>query len=341
MSKKVIFVIIVLVIIGIVVISRSRKTDGDRAKIETAKAERKNISEQISSSGKSKATQQINLNFQTAGRLAWVGVKEGDSVTQGQAIASLDTQELRRNLEKALRDYSKERNDFEEDKKDTYRNNALNDTIKRVLEKNQWDLEKAVMDVELKDIAYKFATLVSPIPGTVIRVDTPIAGVNVTITATFTIADPASIVFSASVDESDVGKISLGNNAEVELDAYLNKVFTGKVTKIAFAAETSSAGATVFPVEITFSDATFLRTGLNGDVKIIIREIPNVVVIPNEAIKEKDDKKYVIKKINQNYVKNDIKTGTESDNDVEILEGVAEQDEIVVKGFQYLAKELQ
>jgi len=49
---------------------------------------KKDLLESVSASGKVEAEEEAVLTFQTSGRLAWVGVKEGDRVEQWQAIAS-------------------------------------------------------------------------------------------------------------------------------------------------------------------------------------------------------------------------------------------------------------
>ena len=136
--------------------------------IKTEVVRRMIFEKTITSSGKTKAKKSVDLKFQTSGKLTWVGVKEGDRVTAYQAIASLDSREVQKNLEKALRDYSSERNDFEETWRVTYKgmknpDTALTDTVKRILEKNQWDLEKAVLDVELKHLSLEYSSLLSPI----------------------------------------------------------------------------------------------------------------------------------------------------------------------------------
>lgn len=341
MNKKLLVVIVVaIILVGGIIIQRNSAARNNAVKIETARVTRKDLSETVASSGKTKATELVDLHFQAGGRLAWVGVKEGDVVSTGQTLASLDAQELKKNLDKALRDYSKERNDFEEDQHITYNGQLFTDTVKRILEKNQWDLEKAVMDVELKDIALKWSYLISPIAGVVTNITNPIAGVNVLVTDTFTVANPDSLVFTANVDEVDVGKIQLGQAAEIRLDAHPDKVFKGVVSKIAFAAEISAGGATVYPVEIKFSDLIELRLGLNGDVSIVTKETRNAVSIPAEALKE-NEQKYVIQKISQNYQKTVIKIGTNGENDLEVQEGLSVGDEVVVKGFQFLPKNLQ
>ncbi len=58
------------------------------------------IKKELTLTGQIEADNQVNLKFQTAGRLAWVGIKVGDRVKKGQAIASLDKRKLRKNLEK-------------------------------------------------------------------------------------------------------------------------------------------------------------------------------------------------------------------------------------------------
>ena len=125
-----------VIIIGIVLIAigiwqwRQSQTPKN---IETLNISRETIAQVVSSSGKTKSLEEVTLHFQTSGRLAWVGVKEGDTVFAGQAIASLDTRELAKNLEKALRDYSKVRNDFEEDRLVTYDDPVITDTDRRLL----------------------------------------------------------------------------------------------------------------------------------------------------------------------------------------------------------------
>ncbi|MEK9143452.1 MAG: efflux RND transporter periplasmic adaptor subunit [Patescibacteria group bacterium] len=317
-----------------------------KSSVKTTVVQRTTFEKTITSSGKTKAKKSVDLKFQTSGKLTWVGVKEGDRVTAYQAIASLDSREVQKNLEKALRDYSSERNDFEETWRVTYKgmknpDTALTDTVKRILEKNQWDLEKAVLDVELKHLSLEYSSLLSPISGIITGIDTPVAGVNITpASAVFVVVDPDSLVFEASVDEVDVGVVALGSMATVMLDAYPNTLFEGKISSIAYAAKTSSGGATVFPVEIalTASSSPPLRIGLNGDVSIYTSSIPQALVIRSEAIREEGDKSFVYKKTSSGYSKVFVEIGERSDSSIVIRTGINEGDEVVVKGFTNILK---
>lgn len=313
-------------------------------KITTARVQRGNFAETVTASGKTVAKKQITLKFQTSGLLSWVGVKEGDRVEAYQTIAKLDTREVEENLKKVLIDYVKQRNDFEEMWRVTYKGisnpqAALTDTIKRILEKNQWDLDKAVADVEIKNLAVRYATLVTPIKGVVTHIDTPIAGVNITpATAEFEIADPQTVVFRANIDEIDVAKLNLNQPVEIALDSLPDTILPGTVSYIAYAAEVTSGGATVFPVEATFDSSSVLRIGFNGDITIKIKSVENVLLIPSEAVREENGEKFVFRREDKKFNRIKVETGPTNEDETVILSGINENDQVVVKGFTQLPK---
>ena len=314
--------------------------------ITTKTVKKQNFSTSLSSSGKTKAEKSVDLKFQASGKLTWVGVKEGESVRAYQAIASLDARDVQKNLQKSLRDYSSERNDFEEARQITYgsqrtdaTNNLLNDTIKRILEKNQWDLEKSVLDVELKYLALEFSTLITPISGVVTHIDTPVSGVNITpATSVFSIADLQSLVFEANVDETDVGSLSIGQHATITLDAFPSATYSGVISYISYISEQSSGGATVFPVKISFEQPQNLRIGLNGDITIITNRENDVLTVPTEAIREEKGETFVYKKIKDAYKKTKIQTGLKNEDDIIVTAGLSEGDVVVTKGFANISK---
>lgn len=338
MKKRFILVLLLLILILAGWIWQSKTASLKTSpSVSLAKVKKIDFIKTISSSGKTAANKSIKLKFQTSGKLTWVGVKEGDFVYAYQAIASLDKREVQKTLEKTLRDYSTQRNNFDEMTKITYgekKTTDVNDTIKRILEKNQWDLEKSVLDVELKNLALEYSTLVSPIAGIVTRIDTPVAGVNITpASAEFEIIDPASILFEANIDEIDVGGLLIGQRAMINLDAYADRTFEGTVSAIAFNAKTSAGGATVFPVKISFGNSEAIRIGLNGDVTIETEKSPQSLVIPLTAIKEDESGKFVYKKKGLTFQKQRVTIGIKSENEVVVLDGLAELDDVATKGF--------
>jgi len=324
---------IFIVVVGFPPVKKNVLTKPEQ-KYETTKVQKEDLTETVSASGTIQAENQVDLKFQTSGLLTWVGVKEGDKVQKWQAIASLDKRELEKNLIKTLRDYSKERWDFEEINKVTYKDQVINDTIKRILEKNQFDLDKAIADVEIKDIAMKLATLITPIAGIVTHIDTPVAGVNITpATAVFTVADPTKMKFVANIDEADIGKVKSDQKATITLDAYSDQKFEATVEKIAFAAVATKGGGTAYPVEMVLPENKDLqfKVGMNGDLDITIAGEKNILALPSEAIKEKDNKKFV-KIIDGRQIKEvEIQTGLTTETKTQITQGLNEGTTVIIR----------
>ncbi len=182
---------------------------------------RQNLREVMSFSGTIDAGVKANLRFQSAGKLTWVGVKEGDSVKKFQGIASLDRVQLKKSMEKYLNSYDKERNAFEQDQADNkdYAVSGLSsvqkETIKRTLQNAQADLNNSVLDFEIQNMAYRDAYLFTPIAGLVTRVNVPQVGINILASqAEFEVVDPGSgfsgggggagMVGGVKFDEKDV-----------------------------------------------------------------------------------------------------------------------------------------
>jgi RND family efflux transporter MFP subunit len=299
---------------------------------QLATVSRQDLKKTVTSSGTIESQTQLELKFQTSGQLAWVNVHEGDEVKKWQALAGLDPRELQKTLEKYLRDYSKERNDFDEAQLETYRNQELTDTVKRILEKNQWDLEKAVLDVELRDLALKYATLLSPIDGLVTHIDVPVSGVNITpAAAVFTVVDPVNLNFEAEIDETDIGFLAVKQPAELSLDAYLDETFPVTVDSIDFNSTLASDGSTVFIAKFKLDnpDRTKFRLGMNGEVKITVAEKTDALTVPIEAVIEQETD--VVKVIKDNQViEQPVQLGLITDDQAEVLSGLEPGQTIVV-----------
>lgn len=340
MKKKWLFVILFVVLVGLAIYFRVTASS-KKSEFEFFTVKQGNLVSSISASGVIKAEEEVELKFQTSGMLSWVGVKEGDYVTKGQTIARLDQDELFLNLQKQLKDYLKKRWDFEQDREsygvtaDDLNKFTLTNEIRRILEKNQFDLEKAVIDVELKNIALKYATLITPIAGIVTSIDTPVAGVNITpATAVFTISNPDSVYFSANIDETEIGKVKLGQKVKIILDSYSDQEIESEVGQINFKAIRTSGGGTAFPVKISLpeNEGQKFKLGMNGDAEIIIEEKENVLYVPTSAVMKRKEKNYLWLVENGKAKKKEVSIGLETDDKVEILAGLEEGDKVVSKG---------
>lgn len=298
--------------------------------IETVKVHKSEIVQSVSASGSINSETTVNLSFLTGGKLSYVGVKKGDFVTQGQTIATLDQRTLKTNLDNALKDYALARNEFDQTKDDNQNHtpqDALNITMKRILENNQNNLEKAINSVELQNFVLEQSVLSSPIDGIVTRVDSPVSGTNITAASVFTIQDPVNLVFNAEIDEADIGKINIGQPIEVTFDAFPDRNVSLEVNEIDFVSHLSDSGATVYTVKAIINDTSGYRIGMNGDIEVVIERKTDILTVPLSSMI--DDKHVYVKKENK-YEKREIITGIQSDTDIEVKEGLTLNEEIAL-----------
>lgn len=324
-------ILIVIALIGFYFFYRQNSIQSKKAKEKKYTVKKQTLKDILSLSGKIDAEEHVTLQFQTSGKLYWVGVKEGDFVKKYQGIASLDQREVQKKLEKNLYDYSKERRDFEEDKLVTYKDKAITDTMRRVLEKNQFDLDKAVLDVELQNLTLEYTYLYTPIEGIVTKIDAPFAGVNVTPTgAQFEIVNPNTIFFSALADQTEVIKLRNGMTAEIEFDAYPETPVSAVIYSIAYTPKQGETG-TVYEVKLMLpgAGAEQYRLGMTGDVRFVLKEKKGTLAIPTSFIRSDNGKKYVYVLKNGKQEKTFITLGEEIDGSTEILKGLSAQDIIV------------
>ncbi len=102
-------------------------------------------------------------------------------------------------------------------------------------------------------------------------------------------ADLGLVQVRTLVDETDIGKIQVGQRATVTVDAFPNRPFEGSVLKIEPQAETEQ-NVTMFPVLVRIDNrAGLLRPGMNAEVEIHVGERPNVLAVPNAALRTQRD----------------------------------------------------
>ena len=102
-------------------------------------------------------------------------------------------------------------------------------------------------------------------------------------------ADLGLVQVRTLVDETDVGKIKVGQRATVTVDAYPNRPFEGTVLKIEPQAITEQ-NVTMFPVQVRIDNrAGLLRPGMNAEVEIHVGERADVLAVPNAALRTQRD----------------------------------------------------
>lgn len=167
--------------------------------------------------------------------------------------------------------------------------------------------------------------ITSPIDGTVTEVNIRPEAPSSTGKAIFTITDTGRLKVLASVSESDISKINVGDEAKVRGAGFAGRVYTGSVTKIYPTARKSLTGSdTVVDVEIDLEDTDDrLKPGFTAKVEIIGGNNYDIITVPYEAIRQdENNNEYVYVYEDGKLIKQIVTTGQELTSEVEILDGL-------------------
>ncbi len=292
------------------------------------------IKDEITLSGSIYADQVAVLKFQNSGKLNWVGVKVGDHVKKWQVLATLDSLELKKNLQTQFNDYESQLSTFT-DTTESYKDKIITDTVKRILTRTQNSLDNDVIAYEIADMAIKESRLITPIEGIVIAIDSPLPGINITpATSTITVINPNSLYFRSEVDQNEVTKLIVDQKATINLDSFATEPIDTKLNYIAFtpvSGQSSTVYEIKFPLPVENQNLNY-RLGMDGDVSILITDKLQVLTVPIEAINDDNGQSFVwVKNNDTDKIKKYIKTGIETDTKVEILDGINQNDQVVIK----------
>jgi HlyD family secretion protein len=148
------------------------------------------------------------------------------------------------------------------------------------------------------------------------------------------IADMNKMIFEGKVDESEVGKLVSGSDIEVSIGAIEGKKFPAKLNFIA-PKGTEENGAVQFKIkaDVSLDDKFFIRAGYSANADIVLEKKDSVLSIKEALLKfdKKTEEPYVdVKLADGTFEKKTLKLGTSDGVNVEILDGVTEEDEIKV-----------
>ena len=344
-NKKIalaICLVIVIIVAGVFIGYRNLAMSSGSGPGRTTTTSAQFVSSTIVADGAVTAENQATLAFQTSGKLVYLPFKEGDTVFAGQTIAQLDTYALQRDLTLALNAYKATRDTFDQTQENlndnvtkaqtapTYTNafdniTSVNDAIIRIADQSQLGLGSSVINVELANYALQLSRLTSPLKGIITHESVTTPGINITPATTFTVADPASMVFRANVPTQDIYYISEGSSVSVAIDGLQNK-FDGTVTKIYPSKVILPSGEAVYQVDIESDQLKKLAKLDDTGTAIISTNSVNVALVPAWTVLSG---KYIWVEVGGTPQLKEVTPGKIHGDKIEILSGLTPDDKII------------
>ncbi|MFC0077639.1 efflux RND transporter periplasmic adaptor subunit [Flavobacterium procerum] len=412
MSKKTIYFLggAILLIVIIVALSKSgaigNKDEGKE--VEIAKVVASTIVETVSATGKIQPEIEVKISPEVSGEIILLNVKEGQVVKKGDLLVKINpdlyTSSYNRsvsNLSGTKAGLTQSEASFKEAQANYERNKTLYD--KGVISKSDWDKAIASFEVakatrqtsyynvqsasasvnEAKDNLGR-TTIYSPADGTIsvlnVELGERVLGTQqMAGTELLRVANLNNMEVEVDVNENDIVKIKIGDEANVEVDAYLKKKFKGVVTSISNSASTTltSDQVTNFKVKVRILKESYqdllegkpntfspFRPGMTATVDIITKTKTNVLAVPISSVVVKSDtaavKDFTVEDPNEKKTapKNDakfecvfvksgdkakiriIKTGIQDDTNIEVTSGLKSGDVVITGPYTTVSKDL-
>jgi HlyD family secretion protein len=154
-------------------------------------------------------------------------------------------------------------------------------------------------------------------------------------TVVITMAGTDLLYLKGLVDENELARVALGQEARVRTEAYGDRTFAGRVTEIAPMGKRVQ-NVTYFELEIEIVDdeAELLRPRMSADAEIVAEVVEDTLVLPETALRYRGEQIYVDTRVGGGTAgiePKDIEVGIVDGSRVQILSGLAEGDEVLLK----------
>ena len=191
-------------------------------------------------------------------------------------------------------------------------------------------VDKAQANLNEEEIQLSYATITVPIDGIVAFVstqegETVVASLNA---PTFvTLIDLRKLEVTVFVDETDIGRIKVGQRAKFTVDTYANQFFNGKVREIHPKAVIKDNVVNYEVIlDIEKKKAAKLRPEMTANVVVTTGTRKNVLTLPKEAVKREGKKTFVVMQVNGELEDKPIELGWRDSGRIEVVSGLKEGD---------------
>jgi HlyD family secretion protein len=398
MKKKLLIgvpIVAVLVVAGLTMATRDSGVKGVEVEVETVG--RRQVVQTVNATGKIQPMIQVNISADVSAKITRLEVEEGEWIEQGTLLVELDRERYlaamasaqanlgaaqaninlaRENMVKAEKDYVRTKELFDRN----LESQAVLDTIYAAAEVekaryqsvlDQGEQAKAALRQARDDLAK--TTIYAPMSGTVSKLNKEIGeialGSQFQEDVILEISNLEGMEALVDIDENDIVSVSIGDEAEIEVDALPDVKLKGRVTEIANSAKSSGAGTTdektEFEVKVAVIDPVpELRPGMTASAEIVTEVCEDCLSVPIQSVAvrtleqigveeagEDDEARFapdsegfveiVWAVVDGRVEARQVKTGIQSETHIEILEGIDDGEQVVIGNYRAISRDLE
>ena len=318
-KKWIAILTVILVLGGVALVAAKSKDKGDpkaeNSPFRLGKVQAEDLQVSVREVGVVDPVTKVEVKSVVSGRVLSLSVREGAVVKTGDVLATIEPDV---NQAQSLSDVQASVREFDLKLQDAEREFTMQKTLfdqglvgRDPFRAAEIKRDQAADNLRAAKMRYQIvedrgipisgnassqnARVTSPMSGVVIKrgvelgetVTSGVSSFNAG-TVLFTVADLKSLIIRVNLNEVDIAKVHVGQPARISLDAYPQKVFTGKVSFVAPSAELVEK-IKVFKVEVTLDElGDSFRTGMSANVEILGEKRDKAISIPLEALQKRE-----------------------------------------------------
>jgi len=393
--KKLLLSLGLLIAIFAAAMAFSMNSEGEEAvDVETAELEPLRIVQTVSANGRIQPKTQVKMSADVSAKIVKMDLKEGDWVEKGQFLLQLDSERYkalqeqaaanvrsaesdsrlaRENMLKAEKDYQRSKELFDQNLEsqamlDQFYAGAKVEKARHESSRDQVERARAALKQARDDLSK--TTIYSPMAGTISKLNKEegemALGSQFQEDVILTVSNMAGMEALVKVDENDIVNVSIGDSAQIEVDALPDVQLLGVVTEIANSASIAENGGneqkTEFEVKIAISKShDKLRPGMTATSEVITDTRSEAIGVPIQSVAVRTPEQLVEGEVDSSayapdkdgfvevvflmeedrVVARQVKTGIQSDSHIEIVTGLSEQDVIVTGNYRAISRDLK
>jgi len=303
LKQKKVWIPLVIILLGAVGTWMKFSSDIDEISVQAEEVVRRDIIHKVNANGKIQPEEEVQISSTITAWITSITVMEGDTVQPGQILISLDEKQYRAAYNQTLSGVKSAEANLKQVKAQKKRTESLfekNLISKQELEQIEASFELASSQVDQarslllsREDELSKTKLLAPAYGIVTSLTKEVGEMAVggmfNPGVVMTIADLTRMEVLVDVNENDVVTVTVGDTAEIEVDAFPDTIFYGVVSEIAHTAQSMNLGSqeqvTNFKVKVKMIDPPGnIRPGMSSTVNIITEIRNDAISIPIQSL---------------------------------------------------------